>query len=247
MKRGAFTLIELLVVISIIALLVAILLPALASARDAARRSTCASNLRQLSIAATVYSEEEKGVLPPMYWPSLSGFNELNSNHWSRWGALQIGGSDVLWLNYGVAWDLGLITSHEVLYCPNQTDEQLDPAIYEPWPTLSQVGGAPSSFGIRVAYTFNPRLKDIAGGDRFRAYQTLQEFPNDAIFGLDVLESESKTAHINIPGWNVGTSDGAVRFVPSAETLDVIVTNTPGFSGNSPSFDTALDLLQSGL
>lgn len=62
--RRAFTLIELLVVTSIIALLIAILLPALGAARRTAQASACMSNLRQLSLAMEVYAEENGAVFP---------------------------------------------------------------------------------------------------------------------------------------------------------------------------------------
>ncbi len=62
-QRG-FTLIELLVVISIIALLIAILLPALQSAREASIRVECASNLRQCGIVFTSYATEQRGKYP---------------------------------------------------------------------------------------------------------------------------------------------------------------------------------------
>jgi prepilin-type N-terminal cleavage/methylation domain-containing protein/prepilin-type processing-associated H-X9-DG protein len=76
----AFTLIELLVVIAVIALLAALLLPALAGAKEEGRRINCTSNLHQLQVCWEMYAEDYGGVLAPNNWIDYQGtgggFNE---------------------------------------------------------------------------------------------------------------------------------------------------------------------------
>ncbi len=68
-KRGAFTLIELLVVIAIIALLIAILLPSLSRAREMAKRTNCAANLKAIAQACVIYSESNQHRFPTAMRP----------------------------------------------------------------------------------------------------------------------------------------------------------------------------------
>src|SRR5688572_7526528 len=101
----AFTLVELLVVIGIIALLVAILMPALGKAREQAKRTQCASNLRNIGQSMFIYAGQNKGKLPQ-----------------------HNGGSNWLWDLPNATRDTLLLSGNvrDTLYCPSNDRQNVD-------------------------------------------------------------------------------------------------------------------------
>jgi prepilin-type N-terminal cleavage/methylation domain-containing protein len=84
-KAPGFTLIELLVVIAIIALLAAMLLPALARARQKAHQTTCLSDLKQIGTAIQMYTDDNTGTLPGPVWVGATASYETDSDQQLIW------------------------------------------------------------------------------------------------------------------------------------------------------------------
>lgn len=94
-SASGFTLLELLVVCTVIGLLVGLLLPAIISARDAARVSQCAGHMRQLGMAVALYSGERDGIFPRSQHSAFAN-GELV---WSRAVARYLGEDETRWTN----------------------------------------------------------------------------------------------------------------------------------------------------
>ncbi len=108
-SRSGFTLIELLVVIAIIAILAAILFPVFAQAREAARKTACLSNTKQLGLAITMYVQDYDEVYPMDSWdvpPIGNADNDLHSANYL---------SSVTWI-----WQImPYIKNRQILVCPS--------------------------------------------------------------------------------------------------------------------------------
>ncbi|HTY85889.1 MAG TPA: prepilin-type N-terminal cleavage/methylation domain-containing protein [Candidatus Acidoferrum sp.] len=143
-NAGAFTLIELLVVIAIIAILAALLLPALARAKEAGRRAVDRSNFHQQGIAITLYAQDNNNLLPDLRYPPYAppATPPTASGLWA-WD-MSTNFTDEIIRNGG---------SRDLFYCPSNPDFNSDYAwnfgVYSYLGTPGYATGTPNG-GFRI-------------------------------------------------------------------------------------------------
>ena len=225
LSKKKFTLIELLVVVAIIAILAAILLPALTRSKEASRRAVCASQIRQVAMATFLYGDDFNGIYPRTIAQSKPG-----------------NGIEAIWF-YGKYYDHGILIPNNyisrgdsaIFYCPSWDHPFIQYDVVSDGSQDSQPSGrqggipAPSSSGPNgwwATSLFYRNYRD--GSGTWRAFnQDDESLPFIADMwarkgsdrGADITVGQGYWAHQS--GYNVAWLDGHIEWLddPAKEIM----------------------------
>jgi prepilin-type N-terminal cleavage/methylation domain-containing protein len=258
--RAGFTLIELLVVIAIIAILAAMLLPALAAAKERAKRTQCVNDLRQLYLGCTIYAGDSDDLFPP--WGAVGSathpLNKIDLSNYIRWiltgSTTALSGQHIpedsntfksqgfACENMGYLYPAKLVGDGRLFFCPSFPDtstiglDQYNASGPISWAKPLINGTA----DVRGGYTYNPVIdvnNTTYGTTTYglRLYQKAGQIRSRGFLLLDYIDSQMNTqgyfAHAKSKGWNAAFTDGAVSWCkPDAATYGKIAAG--GYPAN---------------
>jgi prepilin-type N-terminal cleavage/methylation domain-containing protein len=199
--RTAFTLVELLVVIGIIAVLIAILLPALTKAREAANRTVCLSNVRQVYTAYHLYAGMYDDYVPIGHHFSKQ-YSYVVRDHGVNRNSL-----------FGLLYNAGLMNPPKAFYCPTGIPRLDEPT--NPWPPPPD--GTDATLNTRLNYACRPTVSWGSPGNGLppKNLPKMARLKNKALLS-DEIAAPYRIRTNHRTGINVLYTNGSARWVPLA-------------------------------
>ena len=221
-KRKPFTLIELLVVIAIIAILAAMLMPALSKARESARKTSCLGNLRQCASAINGYTSDYKGIFPP-HMEKRGGASKSFTSHVAYYAGIS---NTIPHPNKGA--EGFKMKDFALLHCPQEKKSFCD---------TSGTAMVPTNYAINGAVTWSNNDGTMLGG------VTVQQLkkPTRTMIFLDVNVSKGSchvgnnwytklssnyVAYRHSNGVNIAMADGHVEYQLMNEQPNIAMSAT---------------------
>jgi prepilin-type N-terminal cleavage/methylation domain-containing protein len=198
---AGFTLIELLVVIAIIAILAAMLLPALAAAKQRAYVISCVNNVRQISVGAQLYVNDYNDWLPPS--SGIGSNTNLNAVAQEEYGtylwqgpqntpklnsAQPVAGGT--YENYGYLFSMNVAGDGGIFFCPAYNAKQVSTYSATDYQPLLTPLNSPGYSNIQGSYVWNPWV----GATSIRLYQRSTDFKQVQVLAMEHLVNANATA-----------------------------------------------------